>query len=111
MEYDGADVCFDDDDRFVVGECQHGTGGVGANAGQGAQCFFSCRHDAVVRGGDGFCGVVQCDRPAVVAEAAPECKHFFSRGIGELGDVRKCFYKCVVLRHDAINLCLLQHTF
>ena len=110
MEHDGADVCLNDDDWLVVGERQHGTGGVGADAGQGAQCFFGCRHDAVVCGGDGFCGVVQCDRPTVVAEAAPEPKHFFSRGVGERGDVRKCFYKGGVLRHDTVNLCLLQHT-
>lgn len=110
VQHDGADVCFNDDDRLVVGERQHGTGGVGADAGQGEQCFFGCRHDAVVRGDDFLCGVVERDRPAVVAEAAPEREHFFSQGVGERGDARKCFYKCGVLRHDAVNLCLLQHT-
>ncbi len=58
-----------------------------------------------------LCGAVQVTRPGVVAQTAPERQHLIKRRSGQACDVGETRQKALVIRHDGIDLRLLQHDF
>ena len=106
---DSKDVCIENGNGFVKGEGRDGGGGVGADAGKGAELLEVEGNFSVEILDDGFCGAVEVSGAGVVAEAFPEFQDFFLGCGGEGRHIRQGAHPAIEVGENGSDGRLLQH--
>ncbi len=103
------DIAVEDRVRRAVGDAEHGSGGVAADAGQGQRVFQESREFAAVAGHDLLCRAVQIARAAVIAEAGPMAQNRVGARAGKIADCGEALEESPVVGNHRGNARLLQH--
>ncbi len=106
---DPGDVGVDDRHVALEGECEHGSGGVRADAGKREQRVEIVGQATVVLLDDDAGGSVQVPRPPRVTEALPSSEHLAERHRCARRRSRERFQERLPLRHDPVGPGLLEH--
>ena len=106
---DSKDIGVENGNGFVEGEGRDGGGGVGADAGKGAELLEVGRNFGVEILNDRFRGAVEISGAGVVAEAFPEFQDFFLGCGGEGCDIRQGTHPAIEVGEDGGDGRLLEH--